>query len=61
MTCQEIYKEYDCLNKPYQEGASLTPNKLHTEVMKHLDFIGNDNPHFIRLNEIETDLRNWSF
>ena len=61
MTIAEIYNEYEMLNKPYQEGTTKTPEELHNEVMRHIDRIGNANPHWVRLNEIESNLRNWVF
>ena len=59
MKVQDIYKNYEELSKPYQGNVSVTPEGLHLEVMRHIDSIGNSNPHWNRLNEIEIVLRDW--
>lgn len=61
MTLHQIYKEYAELNKPYGGNATLTPEQLHSEVMRQIGTIGNSNPHWNRLNEIESDTRYWVF
>jgi hypothetical protein len=59
MRLKKVYQEFDELNKPYQGNATVTPETLHKEVMKHIDSIGNSNPHWNRLNEIENELRSF--
>ena len=60
MTIQEIYKAYSELNEP-NSRSTITPEQLHSEVMKQIDTIGNSNPHWNRLNEIESATRCWIF
>lgn len=59
MTLQEVYRQYDLLNTPYQKDMSVTLDELHQAVLEQIDSIGNSNPHWNKLNEIETTLRNW--
>jgi len=57
MNLKQIYHEYDCLNSPYQVGATCTPEELHSIIMEEIETIGASNPHWNKLNEIESDLR----
>ena len=54
MTVQQIYSEYDELEKPYQGNATVTPDELHAIVLEKLKTI-----HWNKLNEIESKLKNW--
>lgn len=58
-TIKEIYKKYEVLNTPYQNGENIDIQELHAEVKRHIDDIGNSNPHWNKLNEIELVLNNW--
>lgn len=63
MTIQDIYKKYDAYTKPYAKWTIIDVELLHNETMKAINEIGNANPHWNKLNQIETDLRieNWIF
>lgn len=55
LTPQEIYKRYDDYKKPY---SKIDATELHKEVLAAIDSIGNANPHWNKLNEIELELQN---
>lgn len=59
MSLQEIYYQFDELFKPYQGNSKTSVEKLHKIVVDHINSIGNSNPHWNKLNEIEMALRNF--
>jgi len=59
MKLKEIYQEWEELNKPYCGKATTNVMTLHIHVCSKLDSIGNANPHWNKLQEIETGLRNF--
>lgn len=63
MTIQQIYEEYTAFNKPGAKWHTKDIENLHTQTIKAINRIGNANPHWNKLNEIERHLKpeNWIF